>query len=482
MMIYDTVINPGQGIGNSINLGKSLYDVINCLNKFNYKYTVVYDKNAYYEAPLIVQVHRMNLRLSFSNRKDQRLYLIELLDLDQGSMKSPLRLSYKKQHLNEFESISSTTSSDSSIDQEFTVNAATSSSSVNERNTFHLASVGPTFRSIYNKIFGPTYPGVLNLHAKSYILSYPGIAFKFKILSQVLLQKLKGKAEDVVVDELLNWEGLEDICCSSIAIFRGQSWEAFREKPHIEESCQVQVDIDHGKIVINEKDVIEIGKSTQQDVVSMLGPPDESFNKSDLRLLIHNHFLNQHCSGGGGDGQEKDREGGGGGAAAAAAAAAAAGEGVGSCNKFHNYYRLGIDLLYDLQKPHTRINQSQSKTVVTKVVLHNGGISEDLNFMKWNRCNWEIKSKKFGTIESSLYFHQFRASCFKEMAPVLLNRFESEFVDCDLDIIEIPRENSLSGTNTAKSKAWGQSKLYGLERCIIEVLNTNNCITTVTIY
>ena len=123
--------------------------------------------------------------------------------------------------------------------------------------------------------------------------------------------------------------------------------------------------------------------------------------------------------------------------------------------------------MYDLKTPPTA-SANTLNSVVNKVVLHNGGIVEDLSFMKWNRCNWTIESSQFAnTINSSMY----------------LNRYESEFIDNDLDIIDLPNiDVKKDSVKSAKLKRWGQSKLYGLERCIVEVINSNGCISSITIY
>ncbi|CAK9439927.1 uncharacterized protein LODBEIA_P40270 [Lodderomyces beijingensis] len=491
-MIYDTNVNPGHGIGNNLDLGMTLFDAIKHLNEYNYKYSVIYDAKNYYEAPLMIEIKNMHIRLTFSSNMDQKLTLIEILNLDQSAFSDfPLRLSYKNQRLNEFENVSNTSSSSSSVNQEFspisTPSMPTSSFSEHSR---PLVSVGPSFKTIYNKIFGPTYPGKLNLDKGTYTLSYPGIAFKFEILKRDLLKRLADKKGDVIVDELLNWDGVDEIVCSSIALFKGKSWDAYKEEPAPDQSKEILVDLDEGVVRLNEKEVIQIGKSTQQDIVHMLGPPDESFNKFDLRLSIHNQLPDHTAGSGPGTGTTCSTSNGGSNTTTNTTCSTTATSTLRSC-KFHNYYKYGIDILYDLQKSNSSTNQSSSKATVTKVVLHNGGIAEDLNFMRWGRCNWRIKSSKFESFDSSTYFHQL-PSTVRDLAPVSLNRYESEFVDNDLDIIEVPKSSSSSkrasegsGKNDdddAKSRAWGQSKLYGLDRCILEVLNSNACISSLTVF
>lgn len=466
-MIYETAIYPGVGIGNNIKLGHTLYEVINELNKYEYRYQVMYSEKNYYQSPILVQIVDLDIRLTFQNQKDQILRLIEFLHLNGKQKKSrALRLLYKNQSLNEFEQ--SLQGDDGDDDDDVFNNHSKSlhSMSMNNSNSLNgsnqmengarISSSGPAFQLIYNKILGPTYPGVLNKSTKSYILSYPGIAFKYKIINEELCHKLVDQSSESVLDSLINWENPNDIVCDSIAVFKGKTWSEYKANNQVTQSSNFIIDLDKGVIVANGNRYIEIGKSTQQDVIDILGPPEDKFNKYDSRLLIHNYLSD--------DTSEEDAQ-----------------KDFKNC-KFHNYYKLGIDILYDLKTPPTA-SANTLNSVVNKVVLHNGGIVEDLSFMKWNRCNWTIESSQFAnTINSSMYFEEL-PSGFKDLTPVFLNRYESEFIDNDLDIIDLPNiDVKKDSVKSAKLKRWGQSKLYGLERCIVEVINSNGCISSITIY
>lgn len=171
----------------------------------------------------------------------------------------------------------------------------------------------PSFRSVY-RTFGPTSPGEL-LPATTnspymYILSYPGIAFKFPVPSNT-----PPSPSD---KDLLNLLHKTDPPClaSSLVIFSGSSWTDIRKalnesKPHIfnipkkrrksqanvslEESDQ---QIDFAEIFPNDK--IELyfknGNTVSliyetfaaQDAITLLGSPNEIYTKSDKRLNIHN--------------------------------------------------------------------------------------------------------------------------------------------------------------------------------------------------
>ncbi|EAZ63685.2 hypothetical protein PICST_86494 [Scheffersomyces stipitis CBS 6054] len=488
-MIYETSLIPGEGIGN-IKLGDTLYNVIKHLDKYNYKLRISYSNSQYLETPIVVTATEFGIRLTFSNKKQQTLELIEFLDVDSPSHSSGtltsrhsrlLKLIYNGVSLNEFESVSTNNSE----------TASSYSSAASSNSTFHaLLSNGPTFKAIYNKIFGPTYPGKLNQDCNTYILSYPGISFKFTIANDQLLESLKNKDDDLILSTLLNWDAASDVRCLSIALYKGNSWSEF-EKEFVkvkensgsvetstlksvvkDEISSVNANLKDGIISISFKGsdktpaTIVIGKTTQQEVLNILGPPDDYFNKFDSRLLIHKHLSELLSS------NENDM----------------------SHYKFHNYFRYGIDILYDLNTSRSSRNQHASSTTVKKFIIHNGGITESLDFMKWNRCNWEITAgSETGSdikFNSEMYFHQLPEE-LRKLTPVLLNRIESEFIDNDLDIIEFPNESTRAKTKSdsqlerkedEKVKTWGQSKLYGYGRCILEVINSNGCIVAVTIY
>lgn len=491
-MITNASIVPGEGLGNSIKLGSLMYSIINLLDRFNYRMKISYSEKHYLETPITVTVADIGLRLVFENSDKQELVLIEVIDF------KSLKLSYNGINLNDItENVEDTYENEAQENSEQRTNTTL-----------------PNLKQIYNQTFGPTYPGKLSKSSDYYTLSYPGISFKFKINLNELINKLKGLGAEVndntILSKLLNWDKNSDIACESLSIFLGSSWENFYEtfKSNILKPKQITKEknkasssaVHISKLLVNLKlgmiklifgatsdknqpkeYVIKIGETTQQEVSNILGSPDDYFNKFDSRLLIHNHLsksfkidLNDN-----------------------------------SIYKFHNYFRYGLDFLYDLNSI-----KSKSTGVLKKLIIHNGGITESLDFMKWNKCNWEIVAGQdcnaahpFGlkndiSINSSMYFKDIPAEFFNQiegstnLRPVLLNRNETEFIDNDLDIInpdEIrednnaalekhqSRESTISG-ETCKTKTWGQSKLYGSNRCIWEVVESNGCITSVTIF
>lgn len=459
-----SIIVPGEGIAEFLPLGISLYDTVSKLRSSDYKMSIAYSGKKYLESPILVTLPTLGIRLTFLSSQGQELQLIEILNFDM------LELLYNGQKLNEilfFE-----------VPEEGLENP--------KRNQVQKQVVPPCLKVIYNKIFGPTYPGVLNLEKKTYMLSYPGISLNFEIKLKELLAKLASISDsNQVLSKLANWDVAPDIPCLSMAIYNGKDYANFLKELKAKTLSRaaaassvekISVTLSTGEIqisfptvagVVKAPQTLKIGVSTQQDVLRILGPPDAYFNKFDSRLLIHKHLKSETTT---------------------------PSEKAGFVYKFHNYFRLGMDLLYNLNPNMTKGG------VLEKVVLHNGGIAESLDFMQWNKCNWEIRwnTTSKSQVDSSMYFHEFGNAFIQEISthktdPVLLNRNESEITkDEDLEILHVAENGKeLAHTLSSESigskpsnefKTWGQSKLYGYDHCIWEVLESNNCVSNVTIY
>ena len=108
--------------------------------------------------PVILTLPANGLRLRFDG-PDQRLRLVEVLDFSKTS------LTYKNNEV-----VRQTKSSnEGSSEQE-------------------PQATGPLFRHVYNRLFGPTYPGEYvrpepndTSEYGTYVLSYPGVAFSFPL-------------------------------------------------------------------------------------------------------------------------------------------------------------------------------------------------------------------------------------------------------------------------------------------------------------
>lgn len=465
-------IIPGEGVNRTLMLGNSLYHTISRLKELKQQLKIAYASQKYLEMPILVTLPNLGVRLMFESSRNQELVLIEVLNFEH------LKLTYNGDLLND---IIYTNPSEEELHTSSGLDA------FRDRKQVLL----PKLKEIYNKIFGPTYPGKLNLEKKTYVLCYPGIAFKFRIELRELLAKLANLSDkNDILSKLTNWDRAFDIPCESVAIFKGEDYDAFhrrlRETSRLEKPLpaqkatqlsieKVSVLLENGAAEIkfvaeNETPpaTIIIGKTTQQDILRLLGPPDAYFNKFDSRLLIHKHLKSVSLDS----------------------------ENSGSVHKFHNYFRHGVDFLYNLNPP------QQGGGMLEKIIIHNGGIAESLDFMQWNKCNWEIIANADGQekkVDSSMYFSEFSddfLSAIKndKAGPVLLNRNESEITnDDDLEIIQVQELDKqvlfsqssselLDSKPSNEFKTWGQLKLYGYNRCIWEVIETNNCVSSVTIY
>ena len=214
------------------------------------------------------------LRLRFDG-SEQRLRLIEVLNFRTS------RLTYKDNEI-------------------FKTTSQTATSNVSH-------PTGPTFRHVYHRLFGPTFPGEYvppgpNEETQgSYVLSYPGIAFSFPFQASAWSPKT-----DFV--SLLSSSAASP--ASSMAIFDGPSWPDARQQlfsgpsPNprsplltgrakdtgpdevdlvkVHGGGQVEVVRRSGKPIL-----ISLNETTPQDLVAELGPPDAIYRKNDRRLSIH---------------------------------------------------------------------------------------------------------------------------------------------------------------------------------------------------
>lgn len=410
---------PGEGLLGHVSLGQSLFDAVNHFNSSGVDFQVVYSAQSYLDAPVFVQLPLWGVRLMF-NHAGRRLALIEVVSFD---------------HLS------------TSYNGLLVSDVIESESGPEVRR--------PSLKQIYNKIFGPTYPGHWDAKLASYVLSYPGISFKFKVKNPHVVAKVSTvNGDEAILSKLLNCDRPADIEAVSLAIFEGNSYDEFHrllisEQPSEKNPVDVSVDVDTGRVTISladKKHTLVVGETTQRTVLNILGPPDDSFNKFDSRFLIHNHLKSLDSA-----------------------------DDSSTIFKFHNYFLLGIDFLYDLSR-------RGSTGVLRKIILHNGAIAESLDFMRWNRCAFKV-TKNDVTLDSNTVFSKIPDAFFGgQVRPVLLNRNETELID-DLEMIHRDDFKSIDSGNLSHSlRAWGQSKLYGTDRVILEVLESNGCISSVTIY
>ena len=168
---------------------------------------------------------------------------------------------------------------------------------------------GPAFRHVYNRLMGPAFPGEYIPPASTsdsaqgaYILSYPGIAFTFpfqdskwdpaKDFVSLLSSNAAapGKAMAIFAGE--SWQ---DAChnlmttpCSnprSLALSsRGKEFRP-REIDLVRIRGNGCVDMERG--VNTPAFRISLGKTTPQDLIAELGPPDAIYHKSDRKMAVY---------------------------------------------------------------------------------------------------------------------------------------------------------------------------------------------------
>lgn len=245
----------------------------------------------------------------------------------------------------------------------------------------------PAFRYIYNKLFGPTYPGEYIADQGIYILSYPGISFSFPI------DKEQWK-EDVDFVSVLSAANAQSAV--GMAIFYGPSWAEARnhlftkppvnprnpnvtsasakQSPANDEIELVRVYHSTGKVELirrhNPPFIITLQGTTPQDLVTELGPPSSIYHKNDHRLSIHRAQGGIHgtdeseveaTQSDNGESEEDN------------------GSDSGSTDYFYNYYGHGFDVYISTHAGH----------VANKVILH-GNVPGSYEFNRWRRCRWEI--------------------------------------------------------------------------------------------
>jgi hypothetical protein len=294
---------------------------------------------------------------------------------------------------------------------------------------------GPTFRHIYNRLLGPTFPGEYiqpevgdETGMGLYVLSYPGIAFSFPLSSVSWSSK-----KDFV--SLLSSSTSHPAV--SMAIFKGDSWLDAREQLYVQSldprdtfaalfkgkepvADEVKLIRIHGEgqlEVVRSDGLspfwIKLGLTSPQDLVAVLGPPDAIYRKNDQRMSIHkarpasrthgrtesNDMRLQddstdtdqssaHTTTDDSDEENDDGE--------------VAGNVTGEC--FYNYFYHGFDVLISTptlpsQCPPSKEPESPegivptdapNRLVASKVILH-GNVPGSYPFNRHRRCRWEIQ-------------------------------------------------------------------------------------------
>ncbi len=227
---------------------------------------------------MVINLPANGFRLRFDG-PDQRLRLIEVLDF------TKTKLSYKNTEIVKLPSVSEPPSAETAT-----------------------TPTGPAFRHVYNRLFGPAFPGeYIGPKAEDassrgiYILSYPGIAFTFPVQTSAW-----SPSADFV--SLLSSSSTSP--ATSMAVFEGSSWpeartHLFTNPPQNPRSLDLasrgreggpdEIELvkvhGEGRIELVRRSSpsfwITLSETAPQDLVTELGPPDAIYRKNDRRLSIH---------------------------------------------------------------------------------------------------------------------------------------------------------------------------------------------------
>jgi len=294
----------------------------------------------------------------------------------------------------------------------------------------------PSYKSVY-KTFGPTSPGELlpatASSPQTYILSYPGIAFKFPVPSNA-----PTSTTDKALLHALHKN--EPPCpASSLVIFAGKSWaearsaigqlrprtKARKGKKQEHLSPEDTDQLDFAEIVPNERVTLTFqsgitvaltyGTFCVQDAVTLLGPPSEVYTKSDTRLNIHNgHSRSDEIESG------PLSEG-----TPILAISSTSRYVLTNCaapEYFYNYFSYGISLLFSPSQSHT----------LQKILLH-ANLPHSHAFHRFSRIQWilsptgtRMQDQNKRLLTSEMNFEEIKTSLEKSSGPtgkpMLVNR------------------------------------------------------------
>ena len=464
---------------------------------------IVYSPTEPLSTPLILDLQKNGFRLRFDGAS-QRLRLIEVLDF------SLTPLTYENQDVVKFGEGVGTIK-------------------------------GPAFRHIYDRLFGPTFPGEYiqptpdsGSHHGSYILSYPGIAFTFPLQNSAWSQ-----GKDFV--SLLSSSSAA--AAKSMAIYNGASWQEARHDLYTRQCLDPRLfdvnskgrdirpdEVEYILISLSGKlDIIRrssptfklsLGVTTPQDLVTELGPPDAIHRKSDRRLSIH-RIKQRHPSGASSvdydstdtdhshavtDESDTPDEG-------------RAGEALkedASAECFYNYFHHGFDIFISHASscPKQSFPSSAShpvpveivepdQLVATKVLIH-GNIPGSYPFNRYRRCRWvidfpaavsiddtELNSEKpFAELSDSL--QQIWQSSSEPgdndsnfQQGMVLNRGWGNSPGSSCELLGGWEEGNASWKNEKKTSdeglGLGNTELFGFPGLVFEVLK-NDLVSCLTLY
>lgn len=196
----------------------------------------------------------------------------------------------------------------------------------------------PTFVLIYGR-FGPSFPGEYNRDRQTYCLDYPGVTFTFPIPN-------KWKHFDEAELPIEFSDGTTPTAARMV-VYHGEKRDTTIPPLDLKEDYfeELRVHAAHGIKFMRRGCRLDF-QSTAQDVLTELGRPDRTFYKHEDKMRIHS-----------GD---------------------QAIIGAGCEDYFYNYFKLGLDILFDMRTH-----------VVKKFILHtNFPCHNDFNI--YNKCNFKL--------------------------------------------------------------------------------------------
>ncbi|KAJ5313065.1 hypothetical protein N7508_003895 [Penicillium antarcticum] len=494
-------IFPGKGLG-FITLGASLHNVLTRVKSYPQTYPAIdlaYSPADPLRKPVVLQLPSNGLRLRFDG-PDQRLRLIEVLDF------TKVNLVYKNQEVLK-----------------------------GAKSEHPVSSHGPSFRHVYNRLFGPSYPGEYVPPADqspygTYVLSYPGVAFSFP---------LQHSAWSDQCDFVALLSSSAALPATSMSIFQGSSWPEVRAKLFIQqlqyprssaligksrESLADEIEewqvLGAGKLEVLRRTGapvgITLGETTPQDLIADFGPPDAIYRKNDRRISIHratgagelhlspspgrgfempdaDHSSNNSVT------EDSDDE-----------AAAFVGDPTSlPAECFLNFFHHGFDAFIsypatpgpsfpDSDIPDPTPQPHSSQLTVTKIILH-GNVPGSYPFNRHRRSRWIIPmgdSANFLSSESSYEEITERlrktwkgayASAAEERAlqrPMVLNRGWGDSPESSVEFLGGWEESTAKGPRSGadgQDGGLGNTELFGFPGLLFEVLK-NGAVSCLTVY
>lgn len=452
--------------------------------------------------PVTVHLPSNGVRLRFDG-PDQRLRLIEILDF------SIVTLTYKNMDLVR----RSKPSEDGQMSPQ--------------------SNSGPTFRHVYNRVFGPAYKGEYiapdaGQPSGTYVLSYPGLAFSFPV-------KHKSWSDQADFVSILSSAATSP--ATSMAVFSGPSWPETRsqlyQNPHIlprnaalvgKNADSIPAEVEEarvygaGRLELTRRNspsaIVVLNQTTPQDLVADFGPPDAVYRKHDSRFSIHagnTSSRRRPSASPAPDAPDTDQS-----SVqsytddsdADSAADLKNGEPEAEC--FYNYFNHGFDAL--ISCPTTQSpsfpgsdagaipNSASSTLLVTKIILH-GNAPGSYCFNRHRRSRWKVmlpsrdeplnSEMSFATISKSLrdVWHDTYENDEEEkkmQRGMVLNRGWDESPDSSIELLggfeetTDPSKRTDGGPRNSVS-ALNNTELFGFPGMLFEVLK-NDAISCLTVY